>query len=80
MSTWFSVNMLTLNISKPNYILFRKRMLSRFVVIHIGNVNIDRVRVVKFLGVYVDDLFNWNYHITYIKSKISKKCRYNVQM
>ena len=27
----------------------------------------------KFLGVYVDDLFNWNYHITCIKSKLSKR-------
>ena len=28
--------------------------------------------VVKFLGVYVDDLLNWNYHIKYVKSKLSK--------
>ena len=49
MSTWFAVNIL--NISKTNYILFGKRMLSRDVVIHIHNVNIERVRVVKFLGV-----------------------------
>ena len=47
-------------------------MLSRHVVIHIVNVNIERVRVVKFLGVYVDDLLNWNYHITYVKTQLSK--------
>ena len=56
MSTWFAVNRLTLNISKTNYMLFRKRMVSRGVVIHIRNVNIERVRVVQFLEVYVDDL------------------------
>ena len=48
MSTWFAVNRLTLNISKTNYILLGKRMLSRDVVIHIRNVNIERVRVVNF--------------------------------
>ena len=47
--------------------LFGKHMLSRYVVIHIQNVNIERVSVVKFLCMYVDDLFNWNYHITYVK-------------
>ena len=58
-------NKLTLNISKTNYMLFGKRKFSRNVIIHIRNVNIERVRVVKFLGVYVDD-------ITYVKSKLSK--------
>ena len=81
MSTWFAVNRVILNIYKTNYILFGKRMLSRDVVIHIRNVNIERVRVVKFLGMYVDDLLNWNYHITYVKSKLSKSigiiCRYS---
>ena len=64
MSTWFAVSRLTLNISKTNYMLFGMCMLSRDVVIHMQNVNIERVRVVKFLGVYVDDLLNWNDHIT----------------
>ena len=44
MSTWFAVNRLILNICKTNYILFGKRVLSRDVVIHIRNVNIERVR------------------------------------
>ena len=75
MSTWFAVNRLTLNISKTNYILLGKRMLSRDVVIHIRNVNIERVRVVNFWWVYVNDLLNWNYHIIlckriYIKESI----------
>ena len=38
----------------------------------IRNVNIERVRVVKFLGVNVDDLLNWIYRITYVKSKLSR--------
>ena len=59
MSTWFAVNRFTLNISKKtNYMLFGNCMLSEDVVINIRNVNIERVRVGHFLGVYVDDLLN----------------------
>ena len=71
-STWFAVNRLTLNISKANYMPFGNRILSEDVVINIQNVNIERVRVAKFWGVYVDDLLNWNVHIKYVKSKLSK--------
>ena len=58
MFTWFSVNRLTLNISKTIYILFGKRMLGSDVVIHIRNVSTERVRVVKFLEVCGNDLLN----------------------
>ena len=42
-------------------------MLSRDDVIHIWNVNIERVGVVKFLGVCIDDFLSWNYNIKYVK-------------
>ena len=71
MSTWFAVNRLLLNISKTNYMLFGNSMLGEDVIIHIQNVNIERVRA-KLVGVYVDDLLNWNVHIKYVKSKFSK--------
>ena len=72
MSTWFAVNRLTLSISKTNFMLFGNLMLSEDVVINIQNVNIERVRVATFLGAYVDDLLNWNVHIKYVQSKLSK--------
>ena len=65
-STWFAVNQLTLNICKTNYILFGNRILGEDVVINIHNVNIERVRA-TLVGVYVDDLLNWNVHIKYVK-------------
>ena len=72
MPTWFAVNRLTLSISKTNYILFGKRVPSRDFFIHIRNVNIERIRVVTFLRMYVDDLHNWNGDTKYVKSKLSK--------
>ena len=72
MYTWFAVNKLTLNISKTNYMLFGNRMLNKEINIKIQNVNIERVRVTKFLGVFIDDLLNWKAHIKYVQSKLSK--------
>ena len=66
--TWFVVNKLTLNISKTNYVLFGNRMLRKDVNIKMRNVNIEIVP--KFLGVFIDDLLNWNAHIKYIQSKL----------
>ena len=72
MSTWSAGNRLTLNIYNIHYNIFGKDVLIRYVVRHIRNVNIERVTVVMFLRVYVEDLLNWNYDIIYVKSKLSK--------
>ncbi len=52
--------------------LFGNRMLNKEINIKIRNVNIERVRVTKFLGVFIDDLLNWKAHIKYVQSKLSK--------
>ena len=49
MCTWFAVNKLSLNVSKTSYMLFGNNTLSANVDITINGVNIDRVRVAKFL-------------------------------
>ena len=55
---WFAVNKLTLNISKTNFMLFGNRMLRKDVNINIQNVNIERVRITKFMGVCIEDPLN----------------------
>ena len=46
-----------------------------------NNVTIERVKSIKFLGVYINDKLNWNDHKEYIRIKISRnlgiiyKCR-----
>ena len=42
-------------------------------VVSINGMNINRVVVTKFLGVYIDSHLNWCENINHIKSKISKK-------
>ena len=47
-------------------------MLNKEINIKIQNVNIERVRVTKFLGVFTDELLNWKLHIKYVQLKLSK--------
>ena len=72
MCTWFAVNKLSLNVSKTSYMLFGNNTLSANIDITINGVNIDRVRVAKFLGVFIDEKLNWKDHIASVKSKLSK--------
>ena len=52
--------------------LFGNNTLSANIDITINGVNIDRVRVAKFLGVLIDEKLNWKDHIASVKSKLSK--------
>ena len=57
---WFTVNRLSLNISKTNYILFgRRRCIADAVSITMDKSPISRVKVTKFLGVNIDEQLTW---------------------
>ena len=70
-STWFSANLLSLNIKKTNYILFGNKK-HPDISLSINNENIARVYQTKFLGVIIESHLKWNAHITSISNKISK--------
>ena len=72
LNVWFTVNKLSLNVSKTNFILFGNRKQNEDLDITINNVKIDRVYVTKFLGVLIDSNLNWKEHIDGINNKISK--------
>ena len=69
---WFSVNKLSLNLQKTNYILFRKRPPDNDLDIRINNVMVPRVQSTKFLGIIMDEQINWKPHIQFVKSKLSR--------
>ena len=70
-NTWFSANLLSLNIKKTNYMLFGNKK-QNDVLISINQENITRVSQTKFLGVIIQSNLKWNAHITSIANKISK--------
>ena len=69
---WFVVNKLSLNLSKTSYMLFRNRPPDVEFNVFIEHERINRVRVTKFIGIYIDDKLNWKYHINTVRSKLSK--------
>jgi hypothetical protein len=68
---WFMVNKLSLNIQKTNYMLFGNKT-NINTDISFNENSIERVKVTKFLGVYIDENLNWKHQIKHITSKISK--------
>ena len=59
---WFRANKLSLNLSKTNYVLFRKSTdntkIENDLSLKIGDETITRVSTVKLLGLHIDKLPN----------------------
>ena len=68
---WFSVNRLSLNLGKTNYMLFRSRPPDNELALKINNVVLPRVAATTFLGIIIDDKLSWKPHIQSVKSKLS---------
>ena len=74
---WMCQNKLSLNYSKTTYLLFNKHLPSavntNFKVL-INNIQIDRNKVVKYLGVHIDENLNWSAHIKELSLQLAKCC------
>ena len=68
------MNKLSLNVGKTKFIIFRtpRKLIPSIPTITINSENIEKVTEIKFLGVYIDELMNWKFHIIY-KSKVIAK-------
>ena len=83
---YFTLNKLTINESKTKYMIFSRKnnrtCSNNTECPNINNVNLERVKSIKFLGVIINDCLNWDDHKKYVKSKISRnlgilyKCRH----
>ena len=63
LQTWFSVNRLSLNLSKTNYMIFGSRRITADICFRINKEKINRVNCTQFLGVVIDEKCNWKSHI-----------------
>jgi hypothetical protein len=53
---WFKANLLSLNLRKTHYLLFRtKNSLETNISIRCGNKHITNMSNIKFLGLYIDE-------------------------
>jgi hypothetical protein len=72
-NNWFDSNLLTLNVEKSNYILFKtiNKRVNYNGKVEIGGKEIKKVTNVKFLGVFLDEHLNWNLQVKHILAKLS---------
>ena len=68
---WLDCNCLCLNVSKTCYQLYSKRQLESSPDIRINDVSILRAKIVKFLGITVDDQLTFKNHIENVSRKIA---------
>ena len=72
---WFKTNLLTINIDKTHYIQFKTKNKPTIDIKIVCNEQpITTAHNIKFLGIYINDLINWDYHIDYIIPKLSTAC------
>ena len=74
---WFNANKLSLNIKKTKYsffhpLAFQDRIPLRVPKLEINNSSIKREKIMKFLGVLLDENMTWKNHVSCVENKISK--------
>jgi len=72
---WFKINSLTINTSKTHYIQFKTKNKTLIDInINCNEQPITTAPNIKFLGIYINDSINWDYHVAYIIPKLSTAC------
>jgi hypothetical protein len=70
---WFNANKLSINIDKTYYTVFNCKTKDDVTLnLLINGQQIDKVSSIKYLGVFIDERFNWTVHIDHVFSKIVK--------
>jgi len=79
LSQWIKANRLHVNYDKTNYILFEANKKSNVICdpstlpsISLDGHVIERVHVVKYLGVFINEKLSWIEHIDHLISKVSR--------
>jgi hypothetical protein len=73
--TWFKDSLLTLNLSKTQYLEFRtKNYYNVNTQINCGQKCITNDTDIKFLGLIIDDTLSWKQHIEQVVTKMCTAC------
>ena len=75
-SEWFSTNLLTLNISKCNFIIFgspEKLNHIQDILFQVEDTCIERTQSLKYLGVTLNQSMSWANHVDAISTKVKQR-------
>ena len=70
---WFMCNRLTLNATKSYFSIYHtvnKPIPEGLDEIVIGNMKIQRSRTVKYIGLHIDEMLNWNVHVSHLQNSL----------
>ena len=89
-NNWFLANKLTANYSKASKYMLTPGKLNQSTntnfILKMGNITLEKVNTIKYLGVIFDERFSWRNHVSYICTKLSQsvgvlsKLRYYVNI
>lgn len=73
---YFANNLLTLNLSKTKFMVFRsaRKILPHLTEPKIGTTSIEYVTSFKYLGVHLDSTLSWEVHIKHVERKVASLC------
>jgi hypothetical protein len=73
LNDWFQLNLLTINTTKSNYIIFaaKNKQLPNIESLKVANQPLKRVDQEKYLGLVLDKKLTWRPHIDKIKNKMA---------
>ena len=72
LNDWFMANKLSANPSKTKAILYSKkgRQQIQNLNVYMDGQKLERVKTTKFVGVYFDENFTWEYHVDHCRKKM----------
>ena len=72
MHSWLCSNKLSLNASKSSYMIFTNKIIPNEIIIKIDDNALTSCYSSKFLGIYIENIWNFVQHLNYIFDKITK--------
>lgn len=72
-SNWLKLNKLKLNTEKTKFMVITNRKVNNDVVIKIDSEVIEKVEIMKYLGIQIDSKLNFKENTNFIIKKVSKK-------
>ena len=67
---WFNSNKLLMNVSKTQFQIFFCN--NRKLTLQLNNQQIERSEVVKLLGIYLNENFSWDAHVSHVCNRLNK--------
>ena len=74
-NNWFISNKLTINYKKTKYMTIYGKKNQKFTVqLKMGDIVLERVKNIKYLGLIMDENLVWKNHIQFLKTKLTSSC------